>query len=838
MRQGLSHIWSNLARLRAEHVAGAMQDAGYGVRLLARSPGFTLAAVACLAIGIGLTAAIYSELRSTVFRPLPGANDAPELVRLLRPVAFANYEEFRDHSGQFSSVAAYMALVPVVIGDRGAEPQRVWAHLATPNYFQVIGAKAELGRVFGPEDRTPGAAQGIVLSDRLWRRRFGGDAAIVGRSVRVNGQPVVVLGVADRDFLGASPTTSAADVWIPTTAKPGIAPELAGITDRKITSFDVIGRLRAGITYAQAEEALDALVRRLEQIHNDPGKESQERRVRLLPGGRMFPIRDEDLPRTMGFPAMLVTLVLLMACSNVANMLVARSAARRREIAVRLSLGAAPARILRQVLTESLLLAALGCAGGIGFAFWFLRLIDSMRPMMPGYVYFDLRFDWQSLAFAAAVAAGCGLLFGLAPALRASRVEISNALKPYGSAGLRARRWFSLRNVLVFQQVVASMVLLLLTGFVVVGWLRVANGNMGYETAHLYLVSLDPVRDGYTPERAQDFFDKLPQRLGRVPGVEAVSLAQTLPLAMLGSEMMMNAKVEFAQGTQGLGAMRADRVGAGFFQTIGTPMLRGREFTERDQTDDCRNLIINETMARQVWPRGDPLGQPVDLEGKTWQVVGVARDIRSAFPLAPTLPAVYRPVTPAGYAVPSSHGVSVAVRVVPGFDASTALRREIALIDPHLMVLGVKHMSDEVQQTLYVARIASFLYGGMGVFGLVLAAVGLGGVTAYAVARRTHEIGIRMALGADRGNVLRLILREGGVIVASGTIVGLAGALAATRAASAFVETVAEATSTTVSDPLLLLGAPALLAALALAACYVPAHRATRIDPVTALRDE
>ena len=243
-------------------------------------------------------------------------------------------------------------------------------------------------------------------------------------------------------------------------------------------------------------------------------------------------------------------------------------------------------------------------------------------------------------------------------------------------------------------------------------------------------------------------------------------------------------------------------------------------------------------MARQVWPRGDPLGQLVDLEGKKWQVVGVARDIRSAFPLAPTLPAVYRPVTPAGYAVPSTHGVTVAVRVVPGFDANTALRREIALIDPQLMVLGVKHMSDEVEQTLYVARIASSLYGGMGVFGLVLAAVGLGGVTAYAVARRTHEIGIRMALGAGRADVLGLVLREGGVIVASGTVVGLAGALAATRAASAFVETVGEATRTTVSDPLLLLGAPALLAALALAACYVPAHRATRIDPVTALRDE
>ncbi|HUI56336.1 MAG TPA: ABC transporter permease [Bryobacteraceae bacterium] len=837
MEHGTLHIRRALARLRAEHGA-CLQDARYGVRMLASSPGFTFAAVTCLAIGIGLPAAIYSELRSTVFRPLPGARQVQDLVRLLRPVAFANYEEFRDHSGQFSSVAAYMGQVPIVVSDRGSEPQRVWAHIATPNYFEVLGAKAELGRVFGSEERIEGSAESVILSERLWRTRFGGDTAIVGRSIRINGAPVTVIGVAETDFLGASPTTSAADVWIPTTAKARIAPELAGITDRHIAAFDVIGRLRPGLTYAPAEQALDALQRRLEQIHNDPGKDSKERRVRLLPGGRMFPIRDEDLPRAMGFPLLLVALVLLMACSNVANMLVARGAGRRREIAVRLSLGAAPGRILRQVLTESLLLAVLGCVGGILFAFLFLKWLNTTRPMIPTYVYFDLRFDWSSFVFVVAVAAGCGLLFGLAPALRASRVDIYTGMKPYGAAGLHARPWFSLRNVLVFQQVVASMVLLLLTGFVVVGWQRAANRDVGYETARLYLLSIDPVRDGYTPERARDFFDRLPQRLRRVPGVEAVSLAQSLPLAMLSSEMMMSAKVDFAQGTRALGAIRADRVGAGFFQTVGTPLLRGREFTEHDETEEARELIVNETMARQVWPGEDPLGRPVDLEGNTWQVIGVVRDIRSAFPLAPTQPAVYRPVTPSGYALPSAHGVTVAVRVIPGFDSNRLLRREIAAIDAQLTVLEVKHMSDEVEQTLYLARFASFLYAGMGLFGLVLASVGLGSVTAYAVARRTHEIGIRLALGAGRDDVLRLILREGSAIVAAGTVVGLAGALAATRAAAAFVETLAEATRTTVTDPFLLLGAPALLATLALAACYVPAHRAMQIDPVTALRDE
>jgi putative ABC transport system permease protein len=826
-------------RLVVEHARDAWRDARYAARILAHAPGFTIAAVTCLSIGIGLTTAIYSEMRSVAFRDLQGVTRAAGLVRLQQPTSFVYFEEMRDASGQFESVAAYQSPVPIVVSRDGAKPQRIWGHLTTPNYFDVLGTTAAVGRVFGAAEATPGAAQTAVISDRLWKTLFSGDPSIVGRSIRISGQPVTIIGVAPPDFLGASPIMAAAHIWIPTTAPSSVAPELGRLRDARNVVFDVVGRLKPGVTAGQADDALDAQVRRLEQIYNDPAKDRQERRVRVLPGGRMFAIRDEDLPRAIGFPLVLVGLVLLMACGNVANMLLARSAARQREIAVRLSVGAGPGRIVRQLLTESLMLAALGALGGVGCAIAMLSGLESLRPLMPDYGYFELQFDWTALAFAALIAAGSGVLFGLAPARRASRLDISTGLKPNAASSPRGvLRWFGLRNVLVFQQVTASVVLLLLTGFVSLGWERQAGVDLGFDARHLYLVRLDPIRDGYTPERARDFFEKLPDWLRRVPGVASVSLAQTLPQAMSGREAMVAGKMEVASGTSSLRTMRVDRVGAGFFDTIGTRVRSGREFAERDDVEDARVLIVNETLVKQTWPGEDPLGRTVKLDEETWQVIGVVDDLHSSFPLAPIPPAAYRPIAPSGFASPTRDGVTVAVRVVPGFDARTRLRQEMDAIDPNVTVLEIKPMTDEVTQGAYLARVGSIMYGGMGTFGLILACVGLAGVTAQSVARRTKEIGIRMALGARRGNVLWLVMRESGAIVIAGLVVGLAMALGITRALGSFVETLAEVTRTSLSDPVLLIGAPALLAVLALAACYLPARRSTQIDPVTALRTE
>jgi predicted permease len=781
---------------------------------------------------------MYATIQSTVLRSIPGIQDPTGLVRVHRPVPFADAEELDDRRDLFASLAAYTGPVPVALRTDGREANRVWGHLTTPDYFDVLGVRPGRGRLFALDERIPGAGNVAVISDRLWKARFGGDESIVGSTVRINGELLTIVGVAPAGFLGASPMMAAADIWIPTSANARVASELALLREQRTPAFEVIGRLAPGVTPGHAEAAADSLMRRLEVAHNDPGRDSQEPRIRFLPGGRMFPVRDEDLPRAVGFPLLLVALVLVMASGNVANLVLARSAARRQEIAVRLSLGASRGRIVRQLLTESFMLVALGAAGAAVFALWLLSTFDVMRPMLPGYVQYELQFDWRALAWATLAAGLSTLLFGLAPALRASRDDIYAGLKPAAVSHLRGRRWFGLRNVLVFQQVTVSMVLLLLTGFIVVGWQRAASVDVGFETRDLYFMSVDPVRDGYPPERARQFFELLPDRLRRTPGVASVSLAQTLPLAMSGMEMILSAKSDFATGTQLLGATRVDRIGAGFFDTVGTPLLRGRAFTMSDETEESRALIVNETLAARAWPGADPLGQPVELDGEPWQVVGVVGDFRSAFPLAPTLPALYKPVTPSGFTAPARHGVTVAVRVVPGFDAATQLRREIASLDPDVTVLQVKRMTDEIEQALFIARVATFAYGGMGVFGLLLASIGLAGVTAYAVSRRTHEIGIRMALGARGDRVLWLVLRESSVIVLLGTAVGLLAALAATIALSSIVETLAETTSTSLSDPILLIGGPALLSGIALMACWLPARRATRIDPVSALRSE
>ena len=550
------------------------------------------------------------------------------------------------------------------------------------------------------------------------------------------------------------------------------------------------------------------------------------------------PCVPEDLPRTIGFPLVLVSLVLVMACGNVANMVLARGAGRHREFALRLALGARRGRVVRQLITESLMLSLMGSIGGAILARWLLSLFEMMRPVVPDYVQYDVQFHWGAFALAALAASASTVFFSLSPALRASRQDIQAGLKPNASSPLHGRRRFGLRNLVIYQQVTVSVVLVLLTGFVVVGWRRAANVNVGFNPEHLYFLSVDPVRDGRTAEQAAQVIDRLHTRLQTAPGVVAVSVAQTVPLALSGTELVLNARTDLASGTASLGAMRTDRVGASFFETIGIPILRGRGFTAADHTDESRVVVVNETMARRAWPESDALGQPLTLEDETWQVVGVVGDMRSAFPLAPTLPAVYQPITPNGFTAPSRNGVTLAVRIAPGVDGTGLLGREVTSGDPTLTVVGVKRMTQEVEQALFLARAATVVYGGMGVLGLVLASVGLAGVTAYAVARRTREIGIRMALGAQRSQVLWLVLREGAIIIGAGTVTGVALALAVTRALSSVVEAFAETTRMSLSDPRLLIGGPALLLALALIACYLPARRATQIDPVTALRAE
>jgi predicted permease len=484
------------------------------------------------------------------------------------------------------------------------------------------------------------------------------------------------------------------------------------------------------------------------------------------------------------------------------------------------------------------MLSVLGSAVGAAVAVWLLSLFERMRRVIPEYVQYDVQFHWGAYLAAAAVASLSTVFFSLAPSRRASRLNIQTGLKPYSPSALRGRRWFGLRNLVIYQQVALSVVLVLLTAFVVVGWRRAAAVDLGFDPYRLYFLSVDPIRDGLSPDQTALAVETLRSRLRTLPAIDSVSIAQTVPLAMSGADLVVNARLDLAAGTRSLGTIRVDSVGAGFFEVSGTALLRGRTFRTEDESNDSRVAVVNETMARRAWPGSDPVGQPLEIGGDTWEIVGVVADVRSAFPLAPTLPAVYTPVTPKGFGAPSRNGVTLVVRTRPGVDGSALLMNEVRTIAPDLTVVDVKPLSREVDQALFLARVATYTYGGMGVLAVLLAAVGLAGVTAYAVVRRTREIGIRMALGARRSQVLWLVLREGSGIILAGTVTGLVLVLALTRALAGVTEAFAEATRTTVTDPLLLLGGPALLVALAFVACYLPARRCTRIDPMIALRSE
>ena len=552
-------------------------------------------------------------------------------------------------------------------------------------------------------------------------------------------------------------------------------------------------------------------------------------------------------------------LVLLIACANVANMMLARAADRRKEIAVRLALGASRARLIRQLLTESMLVAA--GAGVLGFILcvWLMHLFSQLRMPLPIPVAFDLNPDGHALVFTLGVTVLTGLGFGLAPALQATRTDLTPALKEGGNLHLRKYRRLSLRNALVLSQVAASLTLLLLTGFMGLGIQSALGIQEGFNPKNLYLISVDPVRDGYSAGRATDFFQKLLDRAKRLPSVTAASLTDTLPVAMDG-----NAGVLFAtagqEGGRELEWARRHMVGRDYFETTGIPILAGRGFRKEDEANGAMAIIVSQELVRKFWKGADPLGRRIDISNdeasggffalpgtidnrasvlgngrRVFEVVGVAKDVAEDLVASKKHPAIYFPLHPGDYAQPSLRGVTLMVRAVPGADVISAVRREISAMASDLTPFNARSMAEQIAQFMSALKAASWTYGLIGVFGLILASVGLAGVTAYSVAQRGHEIGIRMALGAQQRDVLGLVMREGATLIAAGTIIGLAFAWAGLRALSGIFFSVA---SVQRSEPMLLVGAPLLLAALAMAACYLPARRAMRVDPAVALRAE
>jgi predicted permease len=810
------------------------QDIRFAIRTLMKSPGFSLAATGCLALGIGATAAMYSQIQATIFRPVPGVKNPETLVRLQRSISYPDFE----HLGEFlDSAAVFAGPTPFLIADGDERPHRSWGQLVSTGYFELLGVRPLLGRTISEEDKHFGAARICVISSRLWSSQFGGASDIVGRTISVNGQRLTIVGVTPAGFAGTSPATSASDIWIPVTSHPAVAPEIVQVRNAQSKTFTMLGRLRSTASPEQAERALEAAMRRIRSAQISDTAATNERMAVLLPAGRVFPVRSEDLPRAIGFPLLLVGLVLVMACGNVSHLVLARQINRQRELAIRLSLGARRARILQICMTETAILSVAGAVGGLLLALWFLSFVRSASQNLPSYIHLDAEMQWGSLLAAVAAGSFAAFLSGLLPAYQATRVDLHDVMKSRG-ATTPTRGWFSFRNVLVFQQVCASMVLLLLTSFVVFGWYRAAGRNLGYDPKGLYLIKLDPIRAGLTPERSGQLIQRILERLRGEPWVGGASVAYSVPVAMSSGDMMMGAKVDLADGTRSLSSIRVDSVGEGFFRNLGVRLMRGREFTANDESSTARVVVVNETMAKRTWPGDQALGKNLRLGDDLWEVIGIAGDLRSAFLLSPDLPAVYRPAHISHLSSPSRTGVTIAVRVLVLGDIPSQVTRLLDSVDPSLRGFEVTPVSDEVEMAAFFTRFALFVYGGMGLFGLILACVGLAGVTTYAVARRTAEIGIRTALGATPFDIVRLIVGQSAGIIALGVGIGLLAALALLRVLGSFVETFAEIAGFSASDPLILLGAPLLLGCVALLAAIVPAMKALRIEAAEALRLE
>jgi predicted permease len=853
-------------RILAEYISELRQDCRYGLRMLAASPGFTAVALVSLSLGICVVTCAYS-VTNGMLRDLPGAVQPDRLVALNNPSSYPNYRRYRELNDIFVSTFAYVAPVPFTVSTGGGSI-RAWGHLVTPSYFSTLGVHPSMGRFFDEANDRPEPA--AVISYRFWEDHLGSDSSIVGRTVRINGQSCTIIGIGPSGFFGASPGILASDLWLPVSAGERFAPELAGdvLDRRELTMFRVVGRLRPGVTEAAAHTALNAVAQELAQSYGDPGRHRKEPRVNLVAGGMLVPLRKQDVPFLREFLLVLGGLVLLIACANVANMMLARAAGRLREIAVRLSLGAGRARLVRQLLTESLLLAAGAAIPAYPLCIWFMHLFSRFRMPWPIPVSFDLTPDWRALVFTFAVTAATGLAFGIVPARQAARSNLVSSLRE-GGGGVRRRRALGMCNGLMLGQIVASLSLLLLTGYLGFGIQTTLGVQEGFNPRNLYLVSLDPVRDGYPPARAAAFFDRLLERLKSTRGVVAACLTDTLPVATDGNAGVQFAGLHDATGSSTVPCMacdekanaaRAHLVGRDYFETAGIRILAGRSFQRKDEADDVATVIVSQYAVDAFWKNQDPIGQRIqlrnqtasggfgmwpgtmdyrsrliDAEIRTFEVIGVAGDVSEDIIASKKHPAIYFPLRPADYAQPSLRGVTLMLRAAPGFDAIGAVRREIANMDSAITPFNATSMTEHIAQFMGALSGASWTYGLLGFFGVVLASVGLAGMTAFSVATRAHEIGVRMALGAQKSDVLALVMKEGATLVLVGTGIGLALAWAGIRSLSAAFFTLATVKA---SNPVLLAAAPTLLAALALAACYIPARRSTRIDPAVTLRAE
>lgn len=815
------------------------KDLRFALRMLRKSPGFAAVAVLTLALGIGANTAVFTVVDSLILNPLPvenistlaavNASEAKKAARSgdLEALSYLNLKDTRERTRAFSNLAGHSYPMAVTMTDKG-EPRRIFAEIVTANYFETLGIHPSLGRFFLPgEDQTPGAAPVAVLGYTAWQSRFGGVSDILGQTITLDETPFTVIGVGPKGFKGVY-AVFGPDLWIPSVMAEQVLPaeQRNALGDRGLPLFTGIGRLRPGVTLQQAQAEMNIVGAALGK--EDP--DANDGKILTVTPLIEAAYGPERQPVVLGGILLMaiVGFVLLIACSNLANLLLARASVRRQEIAVRLSLGAGRMRLIRQLLTESVLLGLFSGVLGFLFGYGGCRILESLRPAEYAQNLADLRLDASVFVFALAVALLTGLIFGIVPALRSSRVSVSEVLKEETRGAGRSRGRVGLANTLLAGQVAASLVLLVVAALFLRSIEREYLIDPGFQTKHLALVMLYPGQAGYDRVRTEQFYKQALERIGRIPGISSVSWASNLPLWGRKETGIVVEGQEARKKSEAIQAV-VDTVDLNYFSTLGIPVLEGRDFTQNDRDIGTPVAIINETMAAKYWPAQDVLGKRLELpQGKQFlQIVGVVKTTNYQALGEPPQACVYIPLR-------QNFTDSMILYARSERDASTvlaAVQAEIHSLDPGLPVEDMRTGTKVIDQALWWSKMGVGLLGVFGLLALGLASVGLYGIMAYSVNQRRREIGVRMALGAGERSVSLLVLRQGMTVVASGVVTGMVLALLLGRVLSRFLYGVSG------SDPVSLAGAAFALLAVAFVACYLPARSASRIDPLVALRE-
>ena len=807
-----------------------LQDIRFGLRQLLKRPIFTALAIVSMALGIGANTAIFSLVDTVLLRPLP-VREPSKLIAVDGTLpngtdftlqSFLNYKDYRERSRSFEGLLAYRFVV-ASLSHNGVN-ERAWGFTVSGNYFDVLGVKPVLGRAFLPEeDQTPDSHPVVVISNACWKKRFGGDPSIVGRTVSLNNKTFTIIGVAPKGFIGTE-VAYAPEFWSPLMMAKQIEPGSTWLDARDSDNLFVVGRLKPGVTVPQAKSELEGITLQMAKEHP---AENAGRGIRLIPPGLFIPDIRNSIFALSGVLAVVGALVLLLACVNLANLLLARATERRKEIGIRLAVGASRARLVRQLLTESVLLSVTGGAVGLLLAAWINHFVAAIKLPMDIALLFDLRIDWRVLIFALTISLATGVLFSLLPALQSSKPALIPALKDESSmAGFRRSR---LRNALVIAQIALSLVLLVSAGLIVRSLQAAQRMRPGFNPQNAVAISFDLGLQGYDDAKGRVFNQRVWESVRALPGVRSVAFIDTLPLSLDYSSNTVYVEGQPVTSRSKLPLAIPYSVSPKYFETMGIP-LRGRDFLPDENKKETRIAIVNETFARRFFKNQEAIGKRFNHTGPNdpfWQIIAVVPDGKYNTLGEEPKAVIFRPMR-------YFDSTSTLVARTEG-DSRTvlaAIRREIQQLDPTLPLYDAKTLTEHMNIPLFPAKIAAGALGSFGVLALVLAAVGIYGVMSYMVAGRTREIGLRMALGAQSRSVGWLILRQGMMLALIGSAIGLALAFGGTRLLQSILYGVSAIDPFTFATVAFLLGTVALLA------CWLPAYRAAHVDPMIALRSE